>query len=305
MARALLIANPSAARTSPAAINAVQTVLRGAGWSFEVVSTACPGDAGTLASHALSENVDVVAVLGGDGTTMQAASAMAGSEIPLALLPGGTGNLLAGNLRIPSNPAQAAKVMIKGHQRMIDLGKLEQPGRSQYFAVACGAGMDARVMIETPSEQKQRWGMMAYVATTLRLVPEIRSKPFLIEIDGQRQEIEAAMIMIANCREVIPRYVSLGTDIAPDDGWLDLVVFRADGFTGGVRAIWDLLRDARGTYGHEAFVGRARGREIKVQMAGGHVEQPVQLDGDEGGTTPFTARVIPDGLRVIVPFGQR
>ena len=167
MTRALVITNPAAARTDPIAVEVVMATLRSAGWDAEVLATGGPGDAGRLAAYAVQEKMDVCAVFGGDGTTMQAAAALVGSDVTLGLIPGGTGNLLAGNLRIPANPARAAKVLVSGVPRRIDLGRLDRASGSDYFAVACGAGYDAVIMGRTASEQKRRWGMLAYVATTI------------------------------------------------------------------------------------------------------------------------------------------
>ena len=122
---------------------------------------------GVWPSTVWPKKVDVVAVFGGDGTTMQAAAALVGTDVALGVIPGGTGNLLAGNLRIPASPARAARALVTARPRPFDLGRMERPGGAQYFAVACGAGYDARVMAGTLSEHKRRWGMAAYVATTL------------------------------------------------------------------------------------------------------------------------------------------
>ncbi len=296
MARALVITNPAAARTQPLAVNAVVRVLRGAGWQVEAVATGGPGDARRLAAEGVRDGMDVVAVFGGDGTTMQAASALVGTDVALALIPGGTGNLLAGNLRIPAAPAKAAEVLVRGRARRLDLGRMERADGDHYFAVACGAGIDARVMAETPSEQKHRWGMVAYVATTLRLIREIRSTAHLITVDGKEYEAHAAMVLVANCAEVIPPYVRFGHGISPEDGLLDVVVMRADSITESVRAVWDLLRETGPREG--SFVGYSRGREIRVET---HPPQPVQLDGEPGGQTPFTATVVPGAVRVVTP----
>jgi diacylglycerol kinase (ATP) len=299
--RALVITNPAAARTAPVAVNAVMRTLRAAGWEAEVLATGGPGDARKLAEYGVAEGVDVVAVFGGDGTTMQAAAGLVGTEVALGVIPGGTGNLLAGNLRIPASPARAAKVLVSARPKPFDLGRMERPGGPQYFAVACGAGYDARVMAGTLSEHKRRWGMAAYVATTLRLIADIRSTLHAITIDGVEYEANAAMVLVANCGEVIPPLVRLGPGITPDDGLLDVVVMRANNFSQSVRAVWDLLRITPGTLGEGAYVGYARGREVRVES---DPVQPVQLDGEPGGETPFNASVIPGAIKVMVPVGR-
>jgi YegS/Rv2252/BmrU family lipid kinase len=296
--RALVITNPAAARTQPRAVEAVMRTLRASGWEAEVLATGGPGDAKQLAEYGVGKGVDVVAVFGGDGTTMQAAAALVGTEVSLGVIPGGTGNLLAGNLRIPASPDRAARALVTGHPQRFDLGRMERPSGVQYFAVACGAGYDARVMAATLSEHKRRWGMAAYVATTLRLISEIRSTAHVITIDGVEYDANAAMVLVANCGEVIPPFVRLRRSIRPDDGLLDVVVMRANSFGQSVRAVWDLLRDAPNPEGEDTFVGFATGREIRVET---DPVQPVQLDGEPGGVTPFTASVVPGAIRIMVP----
>jgi YegS/Rv2252/BmrU family lipid kinase len=301
VARALLITNPAAARTQPLAVNVVREALKAAGWQAEVLATGGSGDARRLAEYGLEGGVDLVAVFGGDGTTMQAAAALVGTDVALGVIPGGTGNLLAGNLRIPASPLRAAEVLLRGHTRRLDLGRMERPSGVHYFAVACGAGMDARVMAGTPPEHKRRWGMAAYVATTLRLIGEVRSTAHHVTVDGVDYEATAAMILVANCGEVIPPYIRLGGAITPDDGMLDVVVMRADSFGESVRAVWELLRARGPVAGRPGLIGYAKGREITVASAS---PEPVQLDGEPEGQTPFTATVVPGAIRVVVPGGD-
>jgi YegS/Rv2252/BmrU family lipid kinase len=298
VARALLITNPAAARTQQRAVEAVMRTLKAAGWSAEVLATGGPGDARRLAEYGVAEQVDVVAVFGGDGTTMQAAAALVGTEVSLGVIPGGTGNLLAGNLRIPASPERAARALVAGRPRPFDLGRMERPDGLHYFAVACGAGYDARVMAGTASEHKRRWGMAAYVATTLRLIGEIRSASHVITIDGVEYDANAAMVLVANCGEVIPPLVRLRAGIRPDDGLLDVVVMRANSFGQSVRAVWELLREPAAAGGEDTFVGYASGREIRVES---DPVQPVQLDGEAGGVTPFMATVVPGAIRIMMP----
>jgi diacylglycerol kinase (ATP) len=298
--RSLLIANPAAARTARVGIDLVANTLRSGGWEVEVLATQGSGHARQLAEYGVAEKVDVVAVFGGDGTTMQAAAALVGTDVPLGVIPGGTGNLLAGNLRIPPSPVRAARALLNARPRPIDLGRMERPGGFQYFAVACGAGYDARVMAATLSQHKRRWGMAAYAATTLRLIARIESTLHVITIDGLRYEVHAAMVLVANCGEVIPRVVRLAPGITPTDGLLDVVVMRADNLWQSLHAVWALLRTGPATLGEATPVGHARGREIRVES---EQVQPVQLDGEPGGETPFTASVVPGAIRIMVPAG--
>lgn len=299
MTRALLITNPAAARTEEVTVLAVrQTLLRG-GWTVELRATGGPGDARRFAAEAVAEGLDVVGVFGGDGTTMQAAAALVGSRTALGVIPGGTGNLLAGNLRMPSHPVRAARSLLEGRIAPLDLGRMERADGTHYFAVACGAGYDARVMAETSTMDKHRWRFAAYVATTLRLLPELRSTTHLITVDGVEYEAQAAMVLVANCGEVIPPYVKLRSGIAHDDGLLDLVVIRADSFVESVRAVWELLREGGADPASgPGFVGYARGRVITVTTDSA---EPVQLDGEPHGTTPFTVEVVPHAIQVITP----
>jgi YegS/Rv2252/BmrU family lipid kinase len=296
--RALLISNPAAARTEDVTLKAVTEVLRRGGWTVEVRATGGAGDARRFAMEAVEQQADVVAVFGGDGTTMQAAAALVGSTTALGVIPGGTGNLLAGNLRVPSNPVRAARALLEARTTPIDLGRMMRADGAHFFAVACGAGYDARVMAETSTQDKHRWRFAAYVATTFRLLPKLRSTRHRISVDGVEYETQAAMVLVANCGEVIPPYVRLRSGISLDDGLLDLIVIRADSFVESVRAIWQVLREGEPLGRGAGLVGYAQGRSITVHT---DPAEPVQLDGEPLGTTPFTADIVPAAIRVLVP----
>lgn len=297
MPRALVIANPAAARTDHYVVADVMQVFASGGWHAELDATTGPGDARRLAERGVADGVDVVAVFGGDGTTMQAAAALVGTDVALGVIPGGTGNLLAGNLRIPSAPVRAAGTIVNGVPRRLDLGRMHRSDGEHFFAVACGAGYDARVMAGTATAQKHRWKFAAYVATTFRLLEELHVAHMTITVDGETLETDAAMILVANCGEVIPPLVRLRHGIVPDDGLLDVVMLRAGTMVESVRAIWDLLADGP-AHGRDHFVRFARGQEIQVVS---DPVEPVQMDGEPAGLTPFTASIVPGALTVMVP----
>ena len=299
MTRALIITNPAAARTRPESVEVVERVLRGGGWEVRVLATGGAGDARRLAVEAVRDEYDVVGVFGGDGTTMQAAAALVGSQrTALGVLPGGTGNLLAGNLRIPTDPRRAAKALLAGVRRPFDLGRVARADGIHYFAVAAGAGIDAQVMAETAPAQKRKWGMGAYFATTLRLLPEIRSKLYQITVDGREYEMRASLLVVANCAEVIPPFIKFRQGTAPDDGLFDVVAIRADTLGESARAFWQFLRESDRIQPRDSLVGHARGRVITIAT---DPILPMQLDGDLAGTTPFTAEVMPGAIQVLAP----
>ena len=298
MTRALIITNPAAARTRPESVEVVEQVLRRGGWDVQVLATGGPGDARRLADEAVRERMDVVGVFGGDGTTMQAAASLVGTRTALGVLPGGTGNLLAGNLRIPTDPRRAAEALLAGAPRPFDLGRVERDDGVHYFAVACGAGIDARVMAETPAAEKRKWGMAAYFATTFRILPEIRSSLYHITVDGQEYEMRASLLVVANCAEVIPPFIKFRRGMAFDDGFFDVVALRADTLVESVRAFWQFLVETDKATGIAGLVGHARGRVVTVRT---DPVLPMQLDGDLAGTTPFTAEVVPGAIQVIAP----
>src|SRR5207249_9818512 len=96
---------------------------------------------------------------GGDGTAMEIAGGAGRSAVPPGLVPGGTGNLLAGNLRLPRDPAASARVILARRTAALDLGSVERPDGTHYFAVCGGTGFDAQLMAGTAAAEKRRWKM--------------------------------------------------------------------------------------------------------------------------------------------------
>ena len=301
MTRALLITNPAAARTDARAVTAIRETLRRGGWDVEVLATLGPRDARRFAEEARDQKFDVLVCYGGDGTAMQVASAIVGTGIPLGLVPGGTGNLLAGNLRLPRNAAKAARALLTARPCAIDVGVSDRADGAHYFAVASGTGFDAELMAETSAAAKRRWKFGAYVARAVVKLSQVRSARHRITVDGAAHEVGAAMLLVLNCGELIPPFIRLRKDIAPDDGWLDVVALHADGIGQSVAAVWDLFR---GTANGAGRVWWARGRTIRVEVIGAP-PRPVQLDGEVVGNTPFEVRLLPGALTVLAdPAGR-
>jgi YegS/Rv2252/BmrU family lipid kinase len=295
--RVLLISNPVAARTDARALAAVRDVLRTGGWAVDLAVTTAAGDARRLAERGRDEGFDAVLAYGGDGTAMQIAGAIAGTGISLGLLPGGTGNVLAGNLRLPRGPVAAARSILECSPIAIDLGAVSRADGLHYFAVCCGAGFDATLMGRTDTESKRRWGRAAYVGAALLSLGGVTNTPIRLTIDGSETQLEAAMVLVCNCAELMPPLLRLHADIRPDDGVLDVVALSAHGAWQSMTAFLELILHSSKRQPKQVW--RGRGRTIRIAPEGA-TGMPVQLDGELVGTTPLEAQVIPGALRVLV-----
>lgn len=296
MTRALVITNPVAARTHARAVTVIQDTLRGGGWTVDVIATSGPGDARRIAEAARTQGFDVLVSHGGDGTAMQVAAGIVGTGIPLGLVPGGTGNVLAGNLRLPNSPVKAARVLLTARPHAIDLGVVERSDGPHYFAVASGTGFDAQLMADTDLAAKRRWKVGAYLMRALLTLTQARSAAHRVTVDGTAYDVKAAMLLVLNCGTLPPGFVPLRKGVVPDDGWLDVVALDADGAWQSVAALFDLLRGAASGAGR---VWWGRGRTISVEVTDGP-PRLVQLDGEITGATPFEARLLPGALLVLV-----
>lgn len=299
MTRALLITNPFAARAHARAVTTIRDILQGGGWRVDVQSTAGPGDARRIAEQSRGAGFDVLVSHGGDGTAMQVAAGIAETQVSLGLVPGGTGNVLAGNLQLPRSPAAAARALLKARRQQIDLGVVERSDGPHYFAVAAGTGFDAQLMADTGLQAKRRWKVGAYLARAVFTLSTVRSAPHRITVDGTAHDIRAAMLLVLNCGKLPPGFIKLRAGVAPDDGWLDVVALDADGAFQSARAVFELLFRENG---EGRRVWSARGRTVRVEVPEG-ASRPVQLDGEVTGTTPFEARLLPGALAVLVGPG--
>jgi diacylglycerol kinase (ATP) len=302
MTRALLITNPFAARADARAVTAILKILGRGGWNVDLRTITGPGDARRIAEESLGAGFDVLVSHGGDGTAMQVAAAIAGSGIALGVVPGGTGNVLAGNLRLPRTTTGAARALLGARAHPIDLGVVQRSDGAHYFAVGAGTGFDAQLMAGTDRQQKRRWKLGAYIARAALTLPSVRSAAHRVTVDGTTHEIRAAMLLVLNCGQLPPGFLKLRADLSPDDGWLDIMALDADGALQSASAVVELFLGWGTRNGKGRRIWWARGRSVRVEVSDGP-QRPVQLDGEVTGDTPFEARLLPGALSVLVGPG--
>lgn len=295
MTRALIITNPMAARANAAALGEARRRLARGGLTVEVAGTTEPGHAERIARDAVGDGFELLIAHGGDGTVMEVLASVVGTELPLGLLPAGTGNLLAGNLGIRRRAGAAADVILKGRKRRIDVGRLETSAGARYFAVAAGMGFDAELMHRTPARHKRQFGIGAYLATAVGLATSLTRATLRITTEDGEFELPAATVLVANCREIIPGVLSLDDSIAFDDGILNVVVFDAGSLPEAARVAWRLLlRQGREEPGIRVLAARNVTISADRQL-------PVQADGEACGFQPLAVAVVPRALTVLAP----
>jgi YegS/Rv2252/BmrU family lipid kinase len=241
--------------------------------------------------RALAEGSELVFVWGGDGTVQQCIDAAAGSDAALAILPAGTANLLATNLEIPQDIAQAVTIGLRGERRKLDVGRFN----GERFAVMAGAGFDASMIRQADGTLKDRLGRVAYVWTGSK---SLRAKPFnaKIEVDGVPWYAgPASLILVGNVGRLFGG-IEVFEDARPDDGRLEIGVVDARGITDWVRT---LARAAAGHVERSPLVQTTSATKIKVKL---NRKVLYEMDGgDRKKVKSFTVKVQPAAITICLP----
>ena len=309
MTFSLVIINPNASRVSTErtrrSVKAQLSELLAArdGTPPRIVETTSAADTQPAVRAAIGEGARTVIGVGGDGTLRDIAAVLAGSQVPLGIIPAGTGNQVAAVLHIPLT-LEGAMVTIEGAKpRAIDLMQVDvriegEAPTSSIAVIGCGAGFDARLMATTPDGLKQKIGRSAYLAQAIKLAVGIDAVPYRLRIDGHEVETDASIALVGNMGQLIPGMLDLRLPIVPDDGLLDLIVVGARGPVDGLKGLADqLLRTSLGGEPGDVSL-RLRGREIELVA---NRPEPLEIDGDYIGDGSLTARVLPAALKVLVP----
>ncbi len=272
----------------------LESTLTDAGWPAPEWFETTADDPGTgQARQAASQGAEVVFVCGGDGTVRAVIGGLVGTDAALAVLPAGTGNLLAVNLGLPMDHAKGIAVAVQGGRRRIDVGQVD----GQVFSVMAGIGFDAVLMAEASTTLKARIGPLAYVWSALKHLLDGPMR-VLIEIDDAPALHRRTRTVLVGNVGSLQGGIALFPDAEPDDGRLDVAIIAPKHLGHWARIAWGVLRRQHRVPRLEIL----RCSRIRVHSDREHSRE---LDGDviESGRT-LDVSVLPGALLICCPIGD-
>ena len=290
--RVQMIINPGAGRgRGMAAAQSAEVEFHLAGWRTDLRVTSGPGDA-TAIARAAAGRYDLIAACGGDGTLCEVLNGTQASDTPVAFIPAGTGNDFGRTLGLPPTPREAARQVVAGQPRRLDLMRLDAPPLAAINVI--GIGFDAAVAARMNRGARLGGGAWPYLAAVMAELARLRPVKLRLWVDGEAWAGEALLVAIANAQSY-----GGGMRIAPeacvDDGLLDVVVVEP---LGRVEFLRTLPRVFKGTHVRHPAVSCRRGREIIVES---DAPAPVMVDGDLRATTPLRVTVAPGAAHLWLP----
>ena len=291
MSRAAVVVNPTKLDDADAFGKTVRRVMESHGWDDPLWLETTPEDTGRgQAESAVQSGADLVLACGGDGTVTACAEGLAGTGVPLAIIPLGTGNLLARNIKVPTGLDDALEIALTGEHQPFDAGRVN----GKLFVVMAGLGLDARMLSGTSEPLKKRLGWLAYAISAVRHLGD-RPMRLTIQADGTRPRHLRASMLIAGNVGWLQGGLPLLPDAEPDDGKLDAVAMIAGGPARWLAVGVDILlrRSAHGR------LHRVQFSRLKVTLAR---EEPWELDGEVMGMTrQLTVEALPGALLLTRP----
>jgi len=281
-----VIINPAAGKNEPI-LNVLNDIFHEHGVDWDVSVTKKYGDAAVQAREAAARGASIVAGYGGDGTQHEIANALAGSEVLLGVLPGGTGNGFAHELGLPQKLDEAARLLCTSSRtRAIDVVRVGD----EYFIQRLYTGTEPEQ--QTSREMKDKYGPLAYFANMFQQGnnPEVL---YRLTIDGEIHEIPAMRVYVVNSGQTKSGRSITGARSAPDDGLLEVFAINTHNLE-SLRAAAERFLNYDTPISERFFW---RGREIQIDAT---PDQAVWTDGEFYGRTPVKVQVLPGAVRVVV-----
>ncbi len=264
------------------------------GKSFQIYETTGEENLAELIRSASENDVEIVLAAGGDGTIAGVINGLVHTDVVLGILPMGTGNGLARAMEIPLDLKEAADLVF-GENCIVELDAMQ--AGEKYFILNVGTGVSSRAMKDAKPESKRRFGIIAYVWTILGQLFSFKPHRFKLQADGKDYLVNATEILISNGTLLENPPDPLGPPETFFDGLFEVYIIRGRSLPDYLRLVWNVLTRRR----KEDNKLRQITIRDKILVESTLGAQPVQGDGELYGNTPVEVKVVPRGLKLIVP----
>jgi YegS/Rv2252/BmrU family lipid kinase len=287
-----LIVNPAAGQEEPI-LSYINKAFQNENVNWEILVTKTEQDAASMA-QALIGKTDLIAVYGGDGTVSQVAKILCGKPTPLAIIPGGTANVIAKELAIPQNTLQALELLTTEEVKVvsIDMGELN----GEPFIIRVNFGIMADMVLEADRELKDKVGQFAYGITALQTM--IKSTPisYKMVIDGEKVTEEGVALTVTNCGSIGIGNYSFLPQISNQDGFLDVLLLKQANLLSVLRLTGTTLMQT-----DSQVLQHWRCKQVQISLDN---PQTIIVDDAPAESQVFTIKIVPNALNIVIPSSQ-
>lgn len=286
-----IIVNPAAGNNEPI-LSYLNDSLHTSKVNWEVFLTHGRGDATDLAKKAVKEKVDAVAVYGGDGTVMEVAQGLYKTHTPLAIIPGGTANVMAKELGIPTSTTEAIDLLKNNNlkAKVVDMALLgDKP-----FIIRLNLGVLAEMVKSTRRSVKDKFGVLAYVGAAIKHTFTTQREEYHLVLDGKKITTRGVALVIANSGNIGIPGVSFLPSIDIADGLLDVIVFRTKNFKSLVAWASSHIKGEK----PNRHIKHWKAKSVTVELT---KEKSIILDDVPIKIKQLNAIIVPRALTVLIP----
>jgi YegS/Rv2252/BmrU family lipid kinase len=287
-----IIINPASGQDEPI-LSYINKAFQDTSITWEISVTKNEHDAGNMARELIGKT-DLIAVYGGDGTVAKVAQVLHGKQTPMAIIPGGTANVIAKELGIPQSPMQALE-LLKGTAFQVidvDMGALN----GEAFIIRVNFGIMADMVLEAARELKDKVGQLAYGITALQTMVKATPLKYEMLIDGEQVREEGVALTVTNCGSIGIGDYSFLPQISIRDGYLDILLLKQANLLSVLRLAGTTIMQK-----DSQVLQHWRCKHIQISL---DKAQKVILDDAEKEVQTLDIKVIPQALKIVVPTLQ-
>jgi len=280
-------------RGGPALVDRIIAILGRQGFQVTPLATSRPGEAGEIARRALASGADLILVVGGDGTVNEVLNGMAGSDVPMGVIPAGTANVLAAELDLARRIDVAAARIAELVPARISVGLLRCAQASRYFLLMAGIGLDAQIVVSLDTELKKRIGKLAYWLGSLGQLGRPLAQ---FSVSARDRRLQCGFALASRVRNY-GGDLEIATTASLLDDCFELVCFEGDTSIQYLKYFTGILTRRLPEMQGVSFL-EVESAEFSAPPG---VTVYVQADGEPVGSLPASVKIVPGALTLLVP----